>query len=345
MLYFENDYCEGAHSAILQRLLETNMEKLPGYGTDPYCASAREKIRHATGCPDADVYFLVGGTQTNVTVIRSMLKPYEGVLAASCGHISVHEAGAVEASGHKVLELPHREGRLSAGCLREYLEAFYKDESHEHMVFPGMVYLSHPTEYGTLYSRKELAEISELCKTYRLPLFLDGARLCYGLAVESSDVTLNDLARLTTVFYIGGTKAGALCGEAVVFPERAPAHFMTMVKQQGALLAKGRLTGIQFDTLFTGGLYLKISRHAIRAADRLREALRERGCRFYVDAPANQIFIILKNEIMEQLRKEVVFSIWAPYDSGHTIVRFVTSWGTRMEDIEQLICLLPDQLA
>ena len=345
MLYFENDYCEGAHSAILQRLLETNMEKLPGYGTDRYCASAKQKIRDACQCPQADVYFLTGGTQTNATVIRAILKPYEGVLAASSGHISIHEAGAVEAGGHKVLGLPHREGKLSADVLRDYLEAFYKDESHEHMVFPGMVYLSHPTEYGTLYSLKELQEISALCRAHDLPLFVDGARLCYGLAVESSDLTLADMARLTTVFYIGGTKAGALCGEAVVFPERAPAHFMTIIKQQGALPAKGRLHGIQFDTLFTGGLYLEISRHAVAAADVLRKALQERGCRFYVNAPANQIFVIMKNSDMEMLRRKVVFSIWEPYDSTHTVVRFVTSWGTRMEDIDQLIRLLPDQMS
>ncbi len=340
MLFFENDYCEGAHPAILQRLAETNMEKLPGYGTDPYCASARDKIRAACGCPEADVFFLVGGTQANAVVIGSLLQSYQGVVAASTGHVNLHEAGAIEHAGHKVLPLPQVDGKLSAAVVEGYLRTFYQDENHEHMVFPGMVYISHPTEYGTLYSRKELEELSQVCTAYQLPLFLDGARLGYGLACPETDVTLEDIARYTTVFYIGGTKVGALCGEAVVFPRKAPAHFLTMVKQRGALLAKGRLLGIQFDTLFTGDLYREISRNALLTADALRQALRDKGYRFFIDSPTNQIFVILEDSTREQLAQKVVFSFWEKFDDTHTVVRFATSWATRMEDVERLAALL-----
>ena len=263
MLFFVNDYCEGAHPAILQKLLETNMEKLSGYGTDKYCDSAKEKIRKACGCPDADVFFLVGGTQTNATIIGSVLNRYEGVLAAQTGHVSCHEAGAIEYTGHKVLTLPAENGKIKAESITDYVETFYGDESHDHMVFPGMVYISFPTEYGTLYSKKELQEIYEVCKKRDLPLFVDGARLGYGLASSENDVTLEELAQLCDVFYIGGTKVGALCGEAVVFTNRrAPKYFVTQFKQHGALLAKGRLLGIQFDTLFTNDRYFKISEHS-----------------------------------------------------------------------------------
>lgn len=340
MLYFENDYCEGAHPAVLNRLMETNMEKLPGYGTDPYTESAKEKIRRACGCPEAGVFLLTGGTQTNAVVIASMLKRYEGVVAATTGHVSVHEAGAIEFTGHKVLEVPGKVGKMEAGTLRSYLEAFYGDGNHEHMVFPGMAYISQPTEYGTLYTKAEMEAISKVCSEYELPLYVDGARMGYGLACRENEVTLADLARLTTVFYIGGTKVGALCGEAVVFPKKAPKHFMTMVKQQGALLAKGRVLGVQFDTLFTDELYLKISRNAIETADRLREILRSKGYPFFLETPTNQIFVILENEQKKKLEQSVVFSFWEKYDETHTVVRFATSWGTRMEDVEHLADVL-----
>ena len=309
MLYFENDYCEGAHEAVLKRLIETNMEKLPGYGTDKYCESAKEKIRKACGCPEADVYFLVGGTQTNEVVISSLLKRYEGVLAAATGHISLHEAGAIEYTGHKVLALPHREGKISAGAAAEYLETFYQDESHEHMVFPGMVYVSHPTEYGTLYQKSEREGIGEVCRKYGLPLYLDGARLGYGLMSRENELSLPDIARICDVFYIGGTKVGALCGEAVVFPrDNAPKHFMTTVKQHGALLAKGRLLGVQFDALFTDGLYWELSRHAIEMAEQLKKILRETGCTFYLESPTNQQFILLEDSRLEELEQHVAVS-------------------------------------
>lgn len=336
MLYFENDYCEGAHPAILQRLMETNLEKQPGYGHDAYCDSAREKILSACGCPEGEVFFLVGGTQTNAAVIASMLRRYEGVIAAATGHIAAHEAGAIEFTGHKVLTLPQHDGKLDAAEVEQYLADYYHDGSYDHMVFPGMVYISHPTEYGTLYSLRELEALSEVCGRCHLPLFLDGARLGYGLVSPGTDVTLQDIARLTTVFYIGGTKVGALCGEAVVFPKKAPAHFFTMIKQQGALLAKGRLLGVQFDTLFTDDLYRSISRSAIQAAERLRAILREKGYRFFMETTTNQIFVILENEQMERIGERVKFSFWEKYDERHTVVRFATSWATEMEEIEKL---------
>ena len=266
MLYFENDYCEGAHPAILQKLTETNFEKVPGYGTDPYCASAKEKIRAACACPEADVFFISGGTQTNAIVIASMLQRWQGVMAAATGHVAAHEAGAIEYTGHKVIALPAHEGKVCADDVRSWCATFYADENHDHMVFPGMVYISHPSEYGTLYTKAELEELHAVCQQYHIPLFMDGARLGYGLMAMGTDVTLADIAKLTDVFYIGGTKVGALCGEAVVFPKGAPAHFMTMVKQQGALLAKGRLMGLQFDVLFTDDLYTRISKNAIDTA-------------------------------------------------------------------------------
>lgn len=340
MLYFENDYCEGAHPDILKRLLATNMEKLPGYGTDKYSDSAKEKIKKACNCPQAEIFFLVGGTQTNTVVISALLQRFQGVVAASVGHICVHEAGAIEYTGHKVLELPHTEGKISAQNLQEYLQTFDEDANHDHMVFPGMVCLTHPTEYGTLYTKKELSDIHAVCRQYEIPLYLDGARLGYGLASQSSDVTLTDIAALTDAFSIGGTKIGALCGEAVVFPKRSPAHFTTMIKQQGALLAKGRLTGIQFDTLFTDDLYLKISKNAIQTAARLKDALRAKGYRLYLDSPTNQIFVILEQTRMKTLSKSVTFSFWEKYDQTHTIVRFATSWATNMDDVDALIRLL-----
>lgn len=341
MLSFESDYMEGAHELILQRLLETNMEKLSGYGVDKYCDQAKEKIRDLCKCPDADIYFLVGGTQTNQTVIDAMLQQYEGVIAADTGHISTHEAGAIEFTGHKVLTVPHANGKIQAEVLRDYLKTFYSDANHEHMVFPGMVYISHPTEYGTLYSLNELQELSEICKKYELPLFLDGARLGYGLMSEETDITLPDISKLCGVFYIGGTKVGALCGEAVIFTNNnTPKYFMTIMKQHGALLAKGRLLGIQFDTLFTDGLYFEISRHAIKMADKLRKAFVEKNYKLYIETTTNQVFIMLENAKMAELQKYVSFSFWEKADESHTIVRFATSWATLEDDVNALINLL-----
>ncbi len=337
MISFENDYNTGAHPQILARLMETNMEPLSGYGMDSYCESAKGKIREACGCPDAEVEFLTGGTQTNAAVISSMLKDYEGVIAAKTGHISVHEAGAIEFTGHKVLEIPEKEGKIVPEDLKSYIEGFYADENHEHMVFPGMVYISHPTEYGTLYTRQELEEIAGICHIYKIPLFLDGARLGYGLMSCQADLTLQDIARLCDVFYIGGTKVGALCGEAVVFTKQnRPSHFINSVKKRGALLAKGRLLGIQFDTLFTDDLYFKISRHAIEMAEDLKRILESKKIDFYLKSPTNQQFVILENEQIRKLKKEVMFSFWERYDETRTVIRFVTSWATAREDLEVL---------
>lgn len=341
MLSFENDYTEGAHEAILKRLIETNMDKLSGYGNDMYCESAKRKIKEACKCPEADVFFLVGGTQTNAIVIDGMLKQYEGVVAATTGHVSVHEAGAIECTGHKVLEMPQKDGKISADKLEEYLDRFWQDENHEHMVFPGMVYISHPTEYGTLYSREELKRLSSVCRKFKIPLYLDGARLGYGLMSRQTDVTLPMIAEYCDVFYIGGTKVGALCGEALVFTKHnMPPHFMTIIKQHGALLAKGRLLGIQFDTLFTDDLYFTISRHAIDMAEKLKEICKEKGYIFYLESPTNQQFLVMEDSELDRLEQEVRVSFWEKADETHTVVRFATSWATREEDIEKLKELL-----
>ena len=341
MISFESDYIAGAHPEILKILTETNLECLSGYGTDVYCESAKEKIRQACQCPEAEVEFLVGGTQTNILVIATMLCDHEGVIAAKTGHVSTHEAGAIELSGHKVLELPQIDGKISGADLEQYLSDFYADANHEHMVFPGMVYLSYPTEYGTLYSRSELEKIADICHQYQMPLYIDGARLGYGLMSLESDLTMADIARICDVFYIGGTKVGALCGEAVVFTKQnKPAHFMTSVKKRGALLAKGRLLGIQFDTLFTDGLYERTSRHAIDMAEQLKDTFRKAEIPFFLESPTNQQFVILENDVMEQLAQEVAFSFWEKYDETHSVVRFATSWSTTQEDVKALAEIL-----
>ena len=341
MLSFESDYTTGAHPKILQRLTVTNLESVSGYGADRFCAEAKEKIRLVCRCPEAEVEFLVGGTQTNAIVISTMLKEYEGVLAAQSGHVNCHEAGAIEYTGHKVLALPQKNGKMTAKELRDYLVLFYQDEAHEHMVYPGMVYLSYPTEYGTLYSKRELLEIREVCTEYGLPLFVDGARLGYGLMSRQSDLTLPELAQIADVFYIGGTKVGALCGEAVVFTKgNRPAHFENRIKKRGALLAKGRLLGVQFDTLFTDDLYFEISRHAIEMTEKMKELFRAKNYRFFIDSPTNQQFVILDNDKMEKLKEQVKFCFWEKYDETHTVVRFACSWSTTQDNLDALERLL-----
>lgn len=344
MLSFECDYSEGAHERILQRLAASNLEQLPGYGNDPYCEHAKEKIRAACECPEAQIFFLVGGTQTNEVVIDALLKPYEGVISAKTGHVNAHEAGAIERTGHKVLTLEQYDGKIHAEDLEQYLRTFWQDESHEHMVFPGMVYLSHPTEYGTLYKKDELVAISAVCRRYGLPLYLDGARLGYGLMSRSTDVTLPMIAEYCDVFYIGGTKVGALCGEAVVFTKQnMPKYFLTIAKQHGALLAKGRLLGIQFDELFTDDLYFQISRHAIDMAELMKQGFRERGYAFYLDSPTNQQFLVLEDADYARIAKQVRVSFWEKPDEHHTVVRFATSWATKEEQIRALMEILDHQ--
>lgn len=341
MLTFASDYTTGCCPEILDRLIATNLEPQSGYGTDQYCASAAEKIKNACNAPEAQVEFIAGGTQTNQVVISSMLQRYEGVVAARTGHISCHEAGAIEYTGHKVFELPQVMGKIRAKDLSDLVENFYGDDNHDHMVFPGMVYISHPTEYGTLYTLSELTAISEVCRKHNMPLFLDGARLGYGLMSYSTDVTLQDIARLCDVFYIGGTKVGALCGEAVVFTHgNMPKHFLTMKKQNGALLAKGRLLGVQFDTLFTDDLYFRISKHAIDMAERLKGILSNAGFPFLLESPTNQQFVVLDNATMERLKKDVGFGFWETVDEDHTAVRFATSWSTTEKELDKLQELL-----
>ena len=339
LLHFANDYLQGAHPDILKALLTTNNENLAGYGEDHYCASAKEKILAACHSEDGDVYLLSGGTQTNQVVIAALLQSYESVISADIGHIALHEAGAIEYSGHKVVTLKEQNGKLTASAVEDYLTAFYQDESHCHMPHPGMVYISHPTEFGTLYSKKELTDLSLLCRNYHIPLFIDGARLGYGLASPESDLSLPDIARLSDVFYIGGTKVGALSGEAIVFPkkETVPQHFKTIIKQHGALLAKGRLLGVQFDTLFSNNLYLTISQQAIDTAELLRHGLRKKGYQFFIDSPTNQQFIILENKFLESLNDKVTYTKWEPYDNNHTVIRLVTSWYTKKEEVTALL--------
>ena len=330
---------EGAHASIIKRLLETNLEKTVGYGEDEYCRSAKEKIKLAAKAPKARVHFLVGGTQTNATVIDSLLAPYQGVVSASTGHIACHESGAIEASGHKVITIPSHEGKIAADELERVFLDYLADESREHTVMPGAVYISHPTEYGTLYSKSELVEISEICKKFNAPLFLDGARLGYGLMARSTDVTLPDIAKYTDVFYIGGTKVGALFGEALVITnEKLCPCFFSMIKRHGALLAKGRLLGIQFDTLFTDGLYQKIAKNAIDMAMYLKDELLKKGYSFHIDSPTNQQFVIMPDEKIEELRnKNVGFTYWERVDGKTSVIRLVTSFATTKEQVDELL--------
>ncbi|ERK59590.1 Beta-eliminating lyase [Gemella bergeri ATCC 700627] len=341
-LFFVNDYGRGAHPKILEQLTQTNLESEYGYGMDSYSERAKEKIRLSCKKEDAEIYFLVGGTQTNAVVIKSLLRSYEGVISANTGHISTHEAGAIEYTGHKVIELPNYNGKLCAEDVEEYFDTFGKDANLMHMVKPGMVYISYPTEYGTLYSKEELTALHTICKKYSVPLFVDGARLGYGLMAKECDITFKEFADLCDVFYIGGTKIGALCGEAVVFTNKTivPENYITIIKQAGALLAKGRLLGVQFDTLFTDNLYFNISKHAIEMAELLKKGLKDKGCKFYIDSPTNQQFIIVENNRMEKLKKTVQFAKWEKYDDTHTIIRFVVDWSTKKEDVEQLIKIL-----
>lgn len=337
MVSFESDYIEGALPEILDALVKTNMEQLSGYGADEYTQSAKEKIKKACNCPKAQVAFITGGTQTNQHVISTMLKQYEGVVAPQTGHVSSHEAGAIEYTGSKVITIPGHNGKMDAVELKQYLSDFYSDGNHEHMVFPGMVYISFPTEYGTIYSKKELSDIYKVTQEYKLPLFVDGARLGYGLASKQCDMTLPEFASLCDIFYIGGTKVGALCGEAIVYTKgNMPEHFENLTKKHGALLAKGRLNGIQFDTLFTDNLYFKAAEHAIEMAELVKNAFKSKGYKFLLDSPTNQQFIILENSKMQELSKKVKFCFWEKVDENHTAVRFATSWATKKENVELL---------
>ena len=337
MLSFTNDYCECAHEKVLEKMMEVRLEKNPGYGTDDYCKRAEALIKKACGSEDSEVYFLVGGTQTNQIIIDTVCRPWEGVVAAETAHVNTHEAGAIEYSGHKVMTVPEHDGKASAEDVDRLCRLFYADDNHEHEVYPGMVYISHPTELGTLYTVDELKKLREVCDRYQMKLYLDGARLGTALACPESDVTLKDIAELTDMFYIGGTKCGALFGEAVVFNRGSmPERFNTRVKQHGGMLAKGWLLGLQFEVLFTDDLYLECGKNAIKTAEALRKILAEKGYEFFVENPTNQIMVTVENSKMEELKKHVNFSFWDTVDENHTAIRFCTSWGTKVSDVEAL---------
>ena len=341
MVYFQSDYVMGAHPRILEELTRTNFEAAAGYGSDQFCQSAAKKIKTACDCPDGDVWFITGGTQSNAVVIASVLARHEAVISAETGHVAAHEAGAIEYTGHKVISLPQRLGKIDSRDVDRYVTDFLSDANHSHMPAPAMVYISHPTEYGTLYSKSELEALSKVCHRHGLTLFMDGARLGYGLMSRESDLTLPDIARLCDVFYIGGTKVGALCGEAIVFTKNnTPKHFLTLIKQQGALIAKGRLLGVQFDTLFTDDLYFEISKNAIDKAERLKDILRAKGYKFFIDSPTNQQFVVIENSKLCELEKQVAVGFWEKYDQDHTVIRFATSWATTDADLDTLEAIL-----
>ncbi|MEE1227449.1 MAG: beta-eliminating lyase-related protein [Lachnospiraceae bacterium] len=340
-LHFASDYMEGAHPQVLDALVRTNAISTVGYGEDEFCKKAEQEILKACQCPEGEVHFLIGGTQANAVVIDSLLRPYQGVISAESGHVSVHEAGAIEYGGHKVLVAKDHEGKLSADSIREIIENWENDANRDHMVMPGMVYISQPTEYGTLYTLEELTGISEVCREYRIPLYLDGARLSYALAAEGNDVQLPDLARLCDAFYIGGTKCGLLFGEAVVLPKKNMIpHFFSMIKQHGALLAKGRLLGVQFYELFREGLYERIGIPAILSAKKIKQKLLDCGYQLAFDSPTNQIFFIAEDSFIEKLGEKVEYGFMEKTDESHTMIRFATAWSTTDEETDRLLDLI-----
>ena len=338
MIRFESDYSEGAHPRVLELLAETNWEQTPGYGEDGHCSQAKKYIRDLCLSERADIHFLVGGTQANMTVISSILRPHQGVISACSGHINVHESGAIEATGHKVLTVDSPDGKIMASQVRQVYRDHWKDAAHEHMVQPGMVYISNPTEFGTIYTKGELKELSDACRECSLPLYLDGARLGYGLIADGNDVSLADLADYCDVFYIGGTKVGALFGEAVVITADAlKKDFRYQIKQRGGLLAKGRLLGLQFEALFEDGLYFRIAARAVGQALEIRKAFEDKGFPLFYDSRTNQQFPILTNEALEKLSARYSFQHWQDLDAGHTAVRFCTSWATTPELVKELV--------
>lgn len=338
MIRFDCDYTEGCHERILARLAETNLEQTAGYGEDDYCRAAAEYIRNACEAPDADVHFMVGGTQTNTVMIAAALRPHQGVVSATSGHIATHESGAIEATGHKVLTLPSDDGKITADQIRALYAAHWSDEAHEHCVQPGLVYITHPTENGAVYSRAELEDLSAACRACGLPLMLDGARLGYALASPGNDLMLPDLARLCDMFYIGGTKLGALFGEAVVISNPAfKKDFRYIIKQRGGLLSKGRLLGLQFEALFKDGLYMKGARHAVEQALRVKQALAAKGIKFRYESATNMQFPVLSAALHEKLTERFVFSAWGELEDGSKVVRVCTSWATRKEDVDALL--------
>lgn len=341
MLRFDSDYMETAHPAILQKFTEINFDKNTSYGFDDYSLSAAEKIRRECGCDNALVHFLTGGTQTNKVAIDALIEGFEAVICASTGHIATHETGAIEACGHKVITLAGEKGKLLPETLESYMKAFIDDENHEHAAQPGLVYISFPTEYGTIYSKDELLSLRKICDRYSLKLYVDGARLGYGLMSDGCDVTLEDLAELTDAFYIGGTKVGAMIGEALVVPDPdSVKKLFVQIKRQGALLAKGWVAGVQFDTLFTDGLYFDIAKNAIDNAMYLHDGLKVLGYEFYLDSPTNQQFVVISDEKLASIKDKVGYSFWEKLDGNRTVIRFATSWATEKEQVDKLLDLL-----
>ncbi len=346
MIRFNSDYTEGCHPRILERLAKTNMEQTPGYGEDEHCKKAAGLIRKECGAADAAVHFLVGGTQTNVTVIAAALKHYQGVITADSGHINVHETGALEACGHKCLAIASADGKLTAEQVESYVEHHFADASFEHTVQPKMVYISNPTEVGTIYTKVELRALYEVCQKKGLYLFLDGARLGYGLMCAANNLTLADIAAYTDVFYIGGTKVGALFGEAVVITNDAlKTDFRYNIKQRGGMLAKGRLLGIQFEVLFEDGLYYEISKHAAEQAETIKETLTQLGAEFLIDSPSNQQFPIFSDKVLEKIREKYVVEEQKKVGEDRTAVRICTCWATKEENVKALLSDLRECLS
>lgn len=341
MIYFNNDYCEGAHPKVLEKLIATNLEQTVGYGEDPYCFKAAQLIKEKCQRNDVDVHFLVGGTQTNFTFIAAMLRPHQGVISVDTGHINVHESGAIEAIGHKVLALPSPDGKITAAQIQKICDDHYNDDSFEHMVQPKLVYISNPTEIGTIYSKAELTALHETCRDHGLILYMDGARLGYGLCAQDNDLDLPTIARLCDAFYIGGTKIGVLFGEALVIcNERLKPDFRYIIKQKGGMLAKGRLLGVQFMALFADDLYFEMARHADQMAMLIKDACIKKGYGFFIESTTNQQFPIIPNEVLEKLREKFVYSFWQKIDDNHSAVRFCTSWATLPENVQQLIAAI-----
>ncbi len=334
MISFKNDYSEGAHDIILERIAEENLMQNVGYGEDEHCKKAAEFIQKQLQCFDCDVHFLVGGTQTNLVMISHCLKPYQAVIAADSGHINVHETGAIEATGHKVIAMPSGQGKLTVKAVQKAL----KIHTDEHMVQPKMVYISNPTEVGTLYTKKELQELHNFCKEHHLIFYLDGARMVSAMASKYNDIAFSDYPKLVDLLYLGGTKCGALFGEALVMFQREwNEDFRFSIKQKGAMLAKGWLLGIQFEALFEGDLYQKAGEHANAMAEKIKNAIAQKGYTFQFPPCSNQLFVIFPDDVLQKLEKEFLFTIWEKVDNHHTSVRIVTSWATKEENVQKLI--------
>ena len=340
MISFRNDYSEGAHPSVLEAISKHNFETTCGYSMDPFCQQAADTVRALTACPDADVHFIVGGTLANTIVISAALRSWEGVIAATTGHINVHETGAIESSGHKVCSIEAPDGKLTPALVREVMR-IHCDGKDEHMVRPRMVYISDATELGTIYTKSELAALHDVCREFGLYLFLDGARMPAALVAEGNDLDITDFGKYCDAFYIGGTKNGLLFGEAVVITNNdLKPHFRNMIKQRGGMFAKGFLFGVQFCAYFKDGLWLDLARHAVSQAQRIAKAAEEKGYTLYAKSPTNQVFIVLSHEKIAELEQNFAFEAFGHVDDDHEAMRFVCSWATKEESVDELIASL-----